>query len=63
MPDISMCSGLNCPLAEKCYRKMAKPGSRQSFFVTPPYDHSINKCAYFAPIYVLSKRVIIRNQG
>ncbi|KKN58939.1 hypothetical protein LCGC14_0547420 [marine sediment metagenome] len=32
MPDITMCTGANCPLRKSCYRYMAKPSQRQSYF-------------------------------
>ena len=38
MPDISMCSGQNCPLKETCYRYKATPSKfRQSYFMNPPF--------------------------
>ena len=47
MPDISMCSGLKCPLKDKCYRKTAKPNPyRQSMFSKPPVKED-NSCDYF----------------
>jgi hypothetical protein len=36
MPDITMCSGENCPLKEKCYRYLAEADSYQSYFVNTP---------------------------
>lgn len=37
MADITMCSGQDCPLKERCYRFTApKNDWRQSFFVNPP---------------------------
>ena len=33
MPDISMCSVTDCPLAERCYRHTAQPSMWQSYFV------------------------------
>lgn len=45
MPDITMCSGQNCPLKESCYRYKAKPDEyRQSYFTEPPYDREYSKC-------------------
>ncbi len=38
MPDISMCTGGNCPLRLNCYRYTAKPEPLgQSYFGEPPY--------------------------
>ena len=37
MADITMCSGNDCPVKEKCYRFTAKPSEfRQSYFFQPP---------------------------
>jgi len=37
MADITMCSGVNCPVKEKCYRFTAnKCEYGQSFFFSPP---------------------------
>jgi hypothetical protein len=45
MPDITMCSGNNCPSASICYRYKATPSQRQSYFAKPPNDGVI--CDYF----------------
>ena len=48
MPDISMCSGQDCPLKEKCYRYTApKSEFWQSWFGNVPYNHEKEKCEYF----------------
>ena len=37
MPDITMCSGKDCPVKEMCYRHTATPNEfRQSYFLSPP---------------------------
>ena len=37
MPDISMCSGKDCPLSTTCYRCTATPSEfRQTYFLNPP---------------------------
>ena len=36
MPDITMCTGVGCPLRARCYRATAIPWTRQSYFATPP---------------------------
>ena len=36
MPDISMCSGKDCPMKQNCYRFTAKASDYQSFFMNPP---------------------------
>ena len=46
MPDISMCSGFECPLRETCYRYTAKPDERQSWFGKPPVKDG--KCEYYS---------------
>jgi len=45
MPDITMCSGKDCPYKENCYRFTAKPCEYQSYFSTPPIKDG--KCDYF----------------
>lgn len=40
MPDISMCTGENCPRKETCWRFTAPPTPiMQSYFQTPPISH------------------------
>jgi hypothetical protein len=47
MPDITLCSGLNCPLKDTCYRYTAKADEYwQSYFEVPPYD---DECEYYWP--------------
>lgn len=46
MPDISMCNGLNCPLRETCYRHIATPSYRQSYFMTAPIKED-KTCDYY----------------
>lgn len=46
MPDISMCSGLNCPLKETCYRYKATPSFHQSYFMPPPLKEDTS-CDYY----------------
>lgn len=47
MPDITMCSGLKCPLKEKCYRYTAKPKLLyQSYFGDAPINKN-GECDYF----------------
>ena len=39
MADITMCSGLKCPLKSNCYRALAIPNEfRQSYFLALPFD-------------------------
>jgi len=48
MPDISMCSGQDCPLKETCYRFTAKPNElRQSYFSNPPYNLKTKSCNHY----------------
>lgn len=45
MPDITMCSGKDCPIKDSCYRHTATPSKfMQSFFLAPPYEDG--KCDY-----------------
>lgn len=49
MPDISMCTGGDCPRKESCYRFTAKPSEYfQSYFQSPPYAGI--SCEYYWPI-------------
>ena len=48
MPDVSMCSGENCPLKNSCYRFTAKPSEyRQAYFMQVPYNHEEKKCDHY----------------
>jgi hypothetical protein len=46
MPDISMCSGRDCPMKQNCYRFTAKASDYQSFFMNPPIKED-GTCDYF----------------
>ena len=45
MPDITMCSGKNCPLSLTCKRYTSTPSQRQSYFGKPPIKK--DKCDYY----------------
>jgi hypothetical protein len=45
MPDISKCSGKDCPLKESCYRFTAVSSDYQSYFMTPPIKDG--KCEHY----------------
>lgn len=45
MPDITMCSGVDCPYKEQCYRFTAKPSEYQSYFLNPPING--DKCDHY----------------
>jgi hypothetical protein len=45
MPDISMCTGEDCPKKQMCYRHTAKASDYQSFFMNPPIKDG--QCDYF----------------
>jgi len=50
MPDITMCSGVGCPIKDECYRHTAVANERQSFFTEPPYGKLNDKerpCEFF----------------
>jgi hypothetical protein len=48
MADITMCSGLRCPLKDTCYRFKAKANPEwQSYFERPPYDKKTGKCELY----------------
>jgi len=48
MPDITMCSNVQCPLREDCYRFSAIPSEyRQAYSEFKPYDEGGDiKCDY-----------------
>jgi hypothetical protein len=46
MPDISMCTGKECPKKQMCYRHTAKASDYQSFFMNPPIKKD-GTCDYF----------------
>lgn len=41
MPDITMCSSINCPMREICYRVKAMPEKLQSW--SNNYEYSCNE--------------------
>lgn len=46
MPDITMCSGKDCPFRDQCYRYTAKPSEyQQAYFSEPPIKDG--KCDYY----------------
>ena len=48
MPDITLCSGQDCPLKETCYRYKATPSKyRQSYFTEAPYDKEKEECDHY----------------
>lgn len=47
MPDLTMCKGGVCPIRKNCYRAIAKPSERQSYFMEIPYHDESGECAYF----------------
>jgi len=48
MPDITMCTGGNCPQKKTCWRHIATPSEyRQSYFVIPPFEEE-KGCEYYS---------------
>lgn len=48
MPDITMCTGRDCPLKYRCYRAMAQSHELyQSYFTITPYDAEKESCEHF----------------
>jgi len=45
MPDITMCTGGECPYKEKCYRHRARPDIQQAWFDRPPFKG--DECEFF----------------
>ena len=54
MPDMTMCSGVECPLKETCYRYKAVPGFMQSHFAEVPYNSDEQKCEYYWPTKIMT---------
>ena len=55
MPDISMCTGGECPKRFECHRYIATPTpGRQSYISTPPYTK--DGCDHFAQATEEEKR-------
>ena len=47
MPDITMCSGQDCPMKDRCYRSTATPSNwRQSYFLGIPLKED-KTCDHF----------------
>jgi len=50
MPDISMCKGINCPLAFNCYRFTATANPHwQTYFTETPWSEENKNCEYYLP--------------
>lgn len=49
MPDITMCTGEDCPLKGTCHRATATPSELQPYFVDPPFKEKMGgaECAYY----------------
>lgn len=46
MADITMCSGENCNLKDNCYRYLASPSNRQSYFAEK-INESFDNCKQY----------------
>jgi hypothetical protein len=44
MPDITMCTGTDCPIKDDCYRYWAKSTKSIQSVIFPPYDETNKKC-------------------
>ena len=55
MADITMCSGIGCPLREDCLRHKSKPSINQSYFMYMPYNWEKRDCEYKITINETSK--------
>ena len=49
MPDIAMCSGNGCELADTCYRHRAVTSDRQ-FYADFPAQNLMGDCIYYVKI-------------
>jgi len=60
MPDITMCSGANCPLKDECYRYTAEPSKfKQSYFMNPPIKDG--KCEYQMEVYTKATKQVVKD--
>lgn len=55
MPDITMCPGEECPKKHTCFRYLAVPHERQSYFMKPPIDKH-GKCSHYWEMEVKSNK-------
>lgn len=66
MSDITKCSGLNCPIKDKCYRFMSETEPRyQSWFVEVPgkwHNDEINKKVWECEMFWGHQNQSIMNQ-
>jgi len=46
MPDITMCSGEECHKKHTCFRYLAVPHERQSYFMVTPLDKK-GDCSHY----------------
>ena len=45
MPDITMCTGIDCPFKDQCHRYTATPSEYQYYFADPPIKDG--KCDHY----------------
>ncbi|HOJ64062.1 MAG TPA: DUF2934 domain-containing protein [Spirochaetota bacterium] len=48
--EFLLCTGINCPFKEDCYRFLIEPSPDSEFLGKPPYDKSLNYCSFFLKI-------------
>ncbi len=49
MADITMCTGVDCPRKNQCYRFTASKGVYQSYFLNVVYDKIKDSCDEYWP--------------
>lgn len=47
MPDITMCTGGDCPLKLNCYRFMAVPNEFWQSYMAPKYIFNRESCYFY----------------
>lgn len=47
MPDITKCTGVNCPFRDECYRYTSRDASKQSYL---GIIYNEGSCTYFWPV-------------
>ncbi|MCB9687184.1 MAG: DUF2934 domain-containing protein [Alphaproteobacteria bacterium] len=48
--DLTLCTGLGCPLRAECYRYRVIAHGRRSSFATPPFVAAAGTCAHLLPL-------------
>ncbi len=50
MPDMSICTGEECPLRNTCYRYRANASEYLQSYIESPYSTEESKCDFYWPL-------------